>query len=184
MDVDLLFLQLMSQDQEWSAQARSNENTEPECQSIDVFDLERQILRMMHQDMQTKSQSNRLLYNIVWNCCRRKICLKNFLRLRECHRCHGEPVGWIACPHFCFSTIGYGQSFSHRILFNNKKILFSRCENRSLNELLSPEFIFDRYDKYVRTTHAYIHVRMNDYRISDSHIVQEMALVHIPHLFW
>lgn len=43
-DVNLLFLQLMSQDQEWGAQTRSDENCKPGRQTIDVFDLERQIL--------------------------------------------------------------------------------------------------------------------------------------------
>lgn len=40
----LLFLQLMSQNQKWCGQARTNENTKPSGQTVDIFDLERQIL--------------------------------------------------------------------------------------------------------------------------------------------
>lgn len=44
LDENLLFLQLMSQDQKWSGQTRSNEKSKPSRQTVDIFNLERQIL--------------------------------------------------------------------------------------------------------------------------------------------
>lgn len=43
--VNLLFLKLMSQHQEWDSQSGSEEYTEPSRQTIDIFELEWQVLQ-------------------------------------------------------------------------------------------------------------------------------------------
>lgn len=45
----LLFLELMSDDQEWKCQSRSKENGKPSSQTVDIFKLEWQILNEKEQ---------------------------------------------------------------------------------------------------------------------------------------
>lgn len=121
--VSLLFFQLMSQDEERCRQTRSNENTEPSRQTIDIFNLKRQIL------CNTPPQKKRIRKKL-WTHYIIVIVVEGEKNACKIVTCPGiPPVSWCAClmsckPKFLLFNSMLRPIILHRTLFNKKKKYF------------------------------------------------------------